>query len=147
MPASGDTYDYVIVGGGSAGCCLAARLSGAPHAPRVLLLEAGPLDTARAVTCPAAGEAAAAKYDWGFRSAWVAHTHTHGARFPICFLLLRGVSCFFFFLFVIWLLGWPAFFLAGSVWCWGWGLGVLIGESESGDVPEAMSDARGRVSG
>ena len=60
-------FDYIIVGGGSAGCVLAGRLSEDP-AVRVALLEAGPADSSVLIHCPA-GLAVMAKYElhgWGY---------------------------------------------------------------------------------
>ncbi|GBF03977.1 GMC oxidoreductase [Deinococcus aerius] len=50
--AGQETFDYVVVGAGSGGCVVAARLSGA--GARVLLLEAGGPDEMREIHIPAA---------------------------------------------------------------------------------------------
>ncbi len=55
-------YDYVIVGGGSAGCVIANRLSVDPHIT-VCLLEAGPADKNFLIHMPA-GYAALMKLGW-----------------------------------------------------------------------------------
>ena len=51
-PTRPSEFDYVIVGAGSAGCVLAARLSEDPGVS-VALLEAGPPDTSVLIHCPA----------------------------------------------------------------------------------------------
>jgi choline dehydrogenase len=61
-------YDYVIVGAGSAGCVLASRLSENPGV-RVLLLEAGPPDTADEIHIPAAVNLLfQTAYDWNYQT-------------------------------------------------------------------------------
>jgi choline dehydrogenase len=61
-------YHYIIVGAGSAGCVLAARLSENPET-RVLLLEAGPPDTADEIHIPAAINLLfKTAYDWDYQT-------------------------------------------------------------------------------
>jgi choline dehydrogenase len=60
------TYDYVVVGAGSAGCVLANRLSADP-ATRVLLLEAGGPDTGPLFRVPGMyGKPFRTAHDWGY---------------------------------------------------------------------------------
>lgn len=61
-----DSFDYVIVGAGSAGCVLANRLTEDPSA-RVLLLEAGGEDSLDAIKVPAAfGSLFQSDVDWAY---------------------------------------------------------------------------------
>ncbi len=76
-------HDYVIVGGGSAGCVLAARLSEDP-ATSVLLLEAGPRDRKLQIRIPAAfSQLFESEVDWAFRTAPQAHLDGREVFFPL----------------------------------------------------------------
>jgi choline dehydrogenase len=74
-------FDYVIVGAGSAGCVLAARLSEDPDV-RVLLLEAGPPDTKENVHVPLGYlQLGGTDVDWDYHSA--PEPECYGRRIPL----------------------------------------------------------------
>jgi choline dehydrogenase-like flavoprotein len=62
-------YDFVIVGGGSAGCVMAARLTEDPSA-RVLLLEAGGKDSNPYIHMPVGfAKMTSGPFTWGLKTA------------------------------------------------------------------------------
>ncbi|MDH3662513.1 MAG: GMC family oxidoreductase N-terminal domain-containing protein [Alphaproteobacteria bacterium] len=75
-------YDYVIVGGGSAGCVLAARLSEDPST-RVLLLEAGSEDKDPYIHMPVGfAKMTAGPHIWGYKTTPQRHADDREITLP-----------------------------------------------------------------
>jgi choline dehydrogenase len=83
MAEASEIPDYLVVGGGSAGCVVAARLSEDPSV-RVTLLEAGPEDRDLWIHVPAgyARLLVSGRYDWGLSTEPEPELHGRSIRWP-----------------------------------------------------------------
>jgi choline dehydrogenase len=82
MTVNSKTYDYIVVGAGSAGCVLAARLT-EDRATRVLLLEAGGAGGAKEIRIPAAfSKLFKTSVDWNYATEPETHLHNRRLYWP-----------------------------------------------------------------
>jgi choline dehydrogenase-like flavoprotein len=89
---AGAGYDYIIVGAGSAGCVMAARLSEMQDA-RVLLLEAGPRDTNPYIHMPVGfAKMTSGNLIWGYETAPLKYANNRKAVYPQARVLGGGSS-------------------------------------------------------
>ncbi|KAF4822315.1 Dehydrogenase citC [Colletotrichum tropicale] len=83
QPYGDDSYDYIVVGGGTAGVAVAARLSEGLPDSKILLIEAGPeaWDEPKINVPGMKGSTLATKYDWNFTT--VAQTNVNNRVFSV----------------------------------------------------------------
>nr|WP_047168053.1 FAD-dependent oxidoreductase [Sphingomonas sp. Y57] len=69
MNAAHVTWDYIIIGAGSAGCAAAHEIATRSPGAKILIVEAGPADRSPFIRVPAGQIYAVRRHDWGYRTA------------------------------------------------------------------------------